>query len=890
MNRSFSHIALVLSVFALLPALHIMAGGRDVSNRCSLTGALKICSWSCGGFEPVFPAGEEGWKWRTYTHAFDEPVDLSGHTVINYDILVPQGPGRDFDTRLTLRSSADSVFTATAHIIPTLWQGVTFDVHACPFLDDISALEIAVRNQTDQPWEQARFSIDRVLAGKPLDLDFEVSGSADRFIPSGDAAIRQHGGAAMIDFKQGGVAEISTIGSRNSIYNPELEKRNTVALNITNNSTADSLKLTVTTDREATISKTVSLPPKGVMTQININLSDISQARGHVEKLRFEPLGGEGSLLIDRLSFEYEAPIEVSAGEITDCTATPATVSISGRLGTGYLVDGSTIEIRHCPFWQSELPFDSLELLGSVAASPAFTVSDIPNSRLGGKMSHLSSRFVAGLRLADGSVVPVGKPFYISNWREFIDNPYQFDTAETDYLVRDYGAVGDGISNDNAAIQRAIDATARAGGGRVFLDGKRTYLATNLELRRGVNLVIDSGSVLRQSPIFEHYTEYPPEYGHDNVIPGIPWTHCMYTNRPLILAKDTDHVKITGGGTIRMDDTYSENPLWTHYARTCSDRIHIVPIAICNTKHVEISDIDIVRCNNYHTIFYRADSVFIGNVKLYEVACLSGDGFSFGNAVTNVRVGRCVFESNDDGIVLCSSYKDPRGGVWRQRVDSIDSSVRHIEVIGSYIDSNRGGAGKAIALIPWGSTNPRQDYNEIDNIEVRDCVLRGGHSVGSWPDNPFDGKPFDNTEPDDYAPVKNLRILGNEYLSACDLFGVVPTTLLTDCGLTGSAVFKNNDFSDRTAYWTIEGKSEAAAPGEITLEDARIYQGLYLEPGRYTLTMNGKGKLKPCVTDMYHKPIKVDRHGSFMVKEPSTCLVGAKGRNATLNSLTITKQ
>ena len=153
----------------------------------------------------------------------------------------------------------------------------------------------------------------------------------------------------MIDFKQGGAAEISTIGSRNGIYNPELEKRNTVALNITNNSTADSLRLTVTTDREATISKTVSLPPKGVMTQLNINLSDISQARGRVEKLRFEPLGGEGSLLIDRLSFEYEAPIEVSAGEITDCTATPAAVSISGRLCTGYVADGSTIEIRHCP-------------------------------------------------------------------------------------------------------------------------------------------------------------------------------------------------------------------------------------------------------------------------------------------------------------------------------------------------------------------------------------------------------------------------------------------------------------------------------------------------------------------------------------------------------------
>ena len=94
-----------------------------------------------------------------------------------------------------------------------------------------------------------------------------------------------------------------------------------------------------------------------------------------------------------------------------------------------------------------------------------------------------------------------------------------------------------------------------------------------------------------------------------------------------------------------MDDTYSENPAWLHYARTCSDRIHIVPIAVCNTRHVEICDIDIVRCSNYHTIFYRADSVFIGNLKMYDVSCLSGDGLSFGNAVTNVRVARCVFES-----------------------------------------------------------------------------------------------------------------------------------------------------------------------------------------------------------------------------------------------------
>ena len=242
--------------------------------------------------------------------------------------------------------------------------------------------------------------------------------------------------------------------------------------------------------------------------------------------------------------------------------------------------------------------------------------------------------------------------------------------------------------------------------------------------------------------------------------------HGPTANRPLILAKDVERVKITGGGRIRMDDTYTENTVWQHYARNCSDRIHIVPIAICNARHIEISDIEINRCSNYHTIFYRADSVFIGNLRLLEVACLSGDGLSFGNAVQNVRVERAIYESNDDG-------------------------------------------GKAIALIPWGSTNPRQDYNEIDNITVTDCVLRGGHSVGTWPDNPFDGKPFDNNEVDDYSPVKNLFINTNEYLSPCDIMWVKPTTLITDCGIRGSSTIRNGDFTDRLAYWTAQGPVHA---------------------------------------------------------------------------------
>ena len=898
-----------------------MPGGKDVSNRCSLTDRLAIASWEtdADGFtagdesavigladsltvpyegtrclEVIFPGGREASLQRSVSRSFNPPLDLSGSGLVEYGLLVSEGPGRDFTTTLTLRSSEGEEFISTAHIIPTLWQGVIFDIHSCPFPDDVAYIEISVSNDSNEPWENPRFMVDGLAAGKPLDLDFDIEASADRFVGLGDAEVKQGEGMAIMDFKNGGAVELPTAGSRNSIYNPNLGRRNTVALAIENRSSADSLRLSFITDIDSVFtpvkSKKVPVSGNKGWQYVEFNLSDIPGAEGRLTGLRIEPVGGEGRILIDRISFEQEAPIEINAGEIIDCTASvDGNLTVRGIVRDEYLGDGARIEVRHAPHWKSEVPFDSLELSGECPAGREFEISDIPNRRLGGRMSHLSSRFRAALRLNDGRLIAIGEPFFITNWQDFIENPYRFETSEKEYTVEDFGAKGDGVTNDNAAIQRAIDKAASAGGGRVVLrgnrDGGRTYIATNLELRKGIELVIEQGAVLRQSPKFAHYTEFPPEYGHDNVIPGVPWTHCMYTNRPLILAKDTENVKITGGGKIRMDDTYSENPAWTHYARTCSDRIHIVPIAVCNTRHVEISDIDIVRCSNYHTIFYRADSVFIGNLKMEEVACLSGDGLSFGNAVTNVRVARCVFESNDDGIVLCSSYKDPRGGVWRERVDSIDSSVRHIEVFGSYIDCARGGGGKAIALIPWGSTNPRQDYNEIDDIEVSDCVLRGGHSVGSWPDNPFDGKPFDNSEQDDYAPVKNLRILDNEYLSPLELNGVVPVTLLTDCGLKGSSQFKNPAFTDRLAYWSSTGEVDGTDRAKVRLADGLIYQGLHLPAGRYSLSWTGEGVTSPYLADIEGRSLDVGKDGVFDVPQAATLLLGVKGKNAVVTSV-----
>lgn len=910
---------ILLSTLLLLSA-NAAAAGRDVSNRCSLWQPARIASWegTAEGFAAVtpgatirstaipgavvchgekalateYPSGEPARKYRSVKRKFAKPLNLSASTMISYGMMCSEGPGREMTSRMILRSTDGREYVSNALIIPSLWREVIFDVQQCPFLGDVAEIEIGMINNSDAKWEKPLFFLDDLKAGRVLDLDFEVNGSAARFNPTGGTKVTQKPGAAVVKFAQGGAVDLDLADSRNAIYNPELTGRNTVAVALDGGG-VKALRLYYATNEEPNFSKVRSLvmpvSAKNGSQMLKFNLSALG-AKGRLRSLRLEAEKGSGAVAIDRISFEREAPVSASAGEITACTATPERVTVKGRLNKYYSKAGGTVELRFAPIMSDGTPFDSLELLSTVPAAEEFVIADLPNKRSNAPITHLSSRFKAALRMPDGRVVEIGSPFFIENWRDFHSNPYAFATVGADYDAEKYGAKGNGVTNDNDAIQRAIDAAGAAGGGRVILRGasageaEREYIATYLELRTGVELVIERGAVLRQSPRFAHYAKYPPEYGHDNVIPGVPWTHSMYTNRPLILAKDVDRVKITGGGKIRMDDTFSENPAWTHYARNCSDRIHLVPVAVCHVNHVEISDIDILRTNNYHTIFYRADSVFIGNLKMHEVACLSGDGMSFGNAVTNVKAVRCVFESNDDGIVLCSSYKDPRGGVWRVRVDSIDSSVRNIEVLSSYINSACKGGGKAVAIIPWGSTNPRQDYSEIDRIHVSDCVLKGGQSVGCWPDNPFDGKPFTNAEPDDYCPVQNFNITGNEYLSPCEFFGVVPTTFINDCGLKSSPVIKNGRFADRLAYWTSTGSVSAPEKGEAKVANGTLYQGLSLEPGTYAIEWTGTGTIAPYAAMPDGEAISVT-NGTFSLAAPATVLVGVKGANASVSEI-----
>ena len=66
------------------------------------------------------------------------------------------------------------------------------------------------------------------------------------------------------------------------------------------------------------------------------------------------------------------------------------------------------------------------------------------------------------------------------------------------YDVRSYGAVADGKTKATAAVKKAIDAAAAAGGGTIVFSGG-TYLTGPIHLKSNITLFVDAGTVLKFS-------------------------------------------------------------------------------------------------------------------------------------------------------------------------------------------------------------------------------------------------------------------------------------------------------------------------------------------------------------------------------------------------------
>src|ERR1700744_2597465 len=70
----------------------------------------------------------------------------------------------------------------------------------------------------------------------------------------------------------------------------------------------------------------------------------------------------------------------------------------------------------------------------------------------------------------------------------FTTTPPAFAATPDVYVVNDYGAKGDGKTDDTAAFQKALDTAGQAGGGVVYAPRGNYFFAGHLNVPNGVTL------------------------------------------------------------------------------------------------------------------------------------------------------------------------------------------------------------------------------------------------------------------------------------------------------------------------------------------------------------------------------------------------------------------
>ena len=208
--------------------------------------------------------------------------------------------------------------------------------------------------------------------------------------------------------------------------------------------------------------------------------------------------------------------------------------------------------------------------------------------------------------------------------------------------VRAYGARGDGIQLDTAAIQKALDACNDTGGKVVFPAG--TYLSQPLVVRTRTTIELAAGATLLASTNQSDFMKVPGDWlkaksGSDFV--------------PFISGKDLTDVTITGGGVID-----GNGMVWWGEAEKARQQKsgYTLPrpnlIVINRATHLRMENITLQNSPKFHFVPTECEGVVISNVTvLAPERAANTDAIDPSNC-KNVLITKCLIDVGDDNVAI----------------------------------------------------------------------------------------------------------------------------------------------------------------------------------------------------------------------------------------------
>ena len=219
------------------------------------------------------------------------------------------------------------------------------------------------------------------------------------------------------------------------------------------------------------------------------------------------------------------------------------------------------------------------------------------------------------------------------------------DAGARVYNIRDFGAKGDGKTLDTAALQAAIDACTRDGGGTVLVPTGTFQIGTT-ELKSNVTLHLAASALLQGSGDGRQYhaVDAIPLSGDSTLGDG---------NWALLFAVNAKNITVEGAGTIDGQGAeffnYSKAKEPPRSGLKGPQRPYHLLFHRC--ENLVVRDIRLIRCAFHSIRVIQSEQVRMEGLYIHNRVNTNNDGFHFISA-KHVLISNCTVLCQDDACAL----------------------------------------------------------------------------------------------------------------------------------------------------------------------------------------------------------------------------------------------
>lgn len=208
------------------------------------------------------------------------------------------------------------------------------------------------------------------------------------------------------------------------------------------------------------------------------------------------------------------------------------------------------------------------------------------------------------------------------------------------FNVKKYGAKCNGKRIESPAIQKAIDACHKAGGGTVIVP-KGTYLSATIQLKDNVTLHLEKDALILGTTDYKAY---------DNLDPFTEGLG-IEVGRALLVAVDAHNIGLTGEGAIDGQGSALKERHIKEDTRPEKDRWGLRPflVRLVRCDGVNVNGVTLRYAGAWTSHYFHCRNVNISNVTIRSFGVAHNDGIDI-DGCQHVRISHCDIISGDDAL------------------------------------------------------------------------------------------------------------------------------------------------------------------------------------------------------------------------------------------------